>query len=368
MTPATMPSTAPLDTRTDTHGSRWLAAHLHFSGNPNPLLYECIAPEVAQLRDAGLIAQFFFIRYWTEGQHVRVRLLPAEGVDPAQVRAEFDTAVRAFLDRRPFLLPAMQMDDPQVIKKTFLAEYPLSTWNSLYGEDGVMPVHEPGSILWTAYEPEFGRYGGVAGMELSERHFEASSDLVLELLATSNLHLRSIVLGAAAQIMASMTVTLLRSPELAAGFLTYYERRWRTGWGGLYAPRNDRFERAYQMQAEVLVDRVSGVLRSTEQAVSHPDLPRRSYLDTWARQCAALRSDIDRLTGEGRLVFPRGRDGVEWDIQHDPRLATHGLAFSYVHMLNNRLGVPIVDEIYLAFLLRRAFEDMGVRAVETELP
>ena len=48
-----------------------------------------------------------------------------------------------------------------------------------------------------------------------------------------------------------------------------------------------KFERAYRMQAEALVDRVSGVLRSTEQAVFYPDLPRRSYLDTWARQCAA---------------------------------------------------------------------------------
>lgn len=367
MMPMTTPSTAPLDARTDTHGSRWLAAHVHFSGNPNPLLYECVAPEVARLRDAGLISQFFFIRYWTEGQHVRVRLLPAKKVDPALIRADFEAAVRTFLDRRPFLLPAMQMDDPEVVKRTFLAEYPLSVWNSLYGEDGEMPVHEPGSILWVDYEPEFGRYGGVAGMELSERHFEASSDLVLELLATSNLHLRSIVLGAAAQIMASMTVTLLRSPELAAGFLTYYERRWRTGWGGLYAPRDDRFEHAYLMQAEILVERIDKVLRSTEQAVSLPDLPRRSYLDTWARQCAALRSDIDALAGEGRLVFPRGRDGVEWDIQTDPWLAAHGLAFSYVHMLNNRLGVPIVDEIYLAYLLRRTFEDMGVQAEEIDL-
>ena len=359
---------AAKELRTDDHGDLWLAAHIHFSGNPNPLLYECIAPEVSRMRRAGLVSRFFFIRYWTEGQHVRVRLLPADGIDPNRVRSEFESAVNSFLARRPFLLPAMQMDDPETVKATFLAEYPLSTWNALYGSDDVMPVREPNTILWTSYEPEFGRYGGVAGMELSERHFEASSDLVLELLSTSNLHLRSIVLGAAAQIMASMTIALLHSPQLAAGFLTYYERRWRTGWGGLYAPHNDRFDAAYRMQSDSLGARISGVIRSTERAVSQHDLPPRSYLDTWARQCMELRNEIERLAHEGRLVFPRGRDGMDWDVQPDSQLAAHGLAFSYVHMLNNRLGVPIVDEIYLAYLLRRTFEDLGIEAVELSLP
>lgn len=347
----------------DDRSNEWMAGHLHFSGNPNPMLYRFVGPFLRRMKEEGHLESYFFIRYWTEGQHIRVRMLPTRGADREWIRETFRAEAEEFFRRRPFLLPAMQLDDPETIKRTFLAEYPESAWNELYGSDGAMPLRAPNQLLWTRYSPEFGRYGGVHGMNLSESHFKASSDLVFTLLETSNLHIRGITLGAAAQIMTSMTVAMLGSVEASLQYLDSYEERWRHGWGGLYAPRAASFEAAYSAQAEMIVPRIRSVVENTWRAVQDPDGPSRSYLDHWARQCRSTRGDIDRMAAAGQLVFPRTRDSEVWDLQPDPEIATRGLAFSYVHMMNNRLGVPIVDEIYLAYLLRRALEDSGLTEV-----
>lgn len=338
----------------------WMAGHLHFSGNPNPMLYELVGPFLKAARRDGLIDGFFFIRYWTEGQHIRVRMRPTEGVDRRELQADFERATHEFLARRPFLLPAMQLESPEALKTTFLAEYPESKWNDLYGANGTMPLHEPNQLLWTQYEPEFGRYGGIHGMTLSERHFESSSNLIFTLLETSNLHIRSITLGAAAQVMTSMMLALLGSVPATLAFLENYERRWRTGWGGLYAPRAASFEEAFRTQADTIVPRVESIAHATQSALNDPTRPDRSYLESWARECRSVRREIEELASAGLLTFPRQRDSELWDFQPDPEIATRGLAFSYVHMMNNRLGVPIVDEIYLSYLLRRAIEESSL--------
>lgn len=350
----------PEHLRADDREQDWIVGHLHFSGNPNPMLYRFVGPFLRSLRAEGSIDAYFFIRYWTEGQHVRVRMRPSRSSDPEKIRARFASGAQSFFRDRPFLLPAMQLEDPQAVKQTFLAEYPESAWDELYGRDGTMPLRDPNQLLWSRYSPEFGRYGGVHGLDLSEAHFESSSDLVFTLLETSNLHIRSITLGAAAQIMAAMTVAMLGSLEESVAYLEGYERRWRTGWGGLYAPRAASFDAAYTSQAERIVPRVRSVVENTRRAIVDPDRPSRSYLDSWARQCHSTRREIDRMAAAGRLAFPRGRDAETWDFQPDAGVATRGLAFSYIHMMNNRLGVPIVDEIYLSYLLRRALEDSGL--------
>lgn len=360
MSNAALETQVPLQLRRDGRQQDWMAGHLHFSGNPNPMLYELVGPFLKTARREGRIDRFFFIRYWTEGQHIRIRMRPKPGIDRRELQGDFEDATNSFLARRPFLLPSMQLESPEVLKTTFLAEYPESKWNETYGVDGTMPLRDPNQLLWTHYEPEFGRYGGVHGMTLSERHFESSSNLIFTLLETSNLHIRSITLGAAAQVMTAMMLALLGSVPATLTFLENYEKRWRNGWGGLYAPRAASFEEAFRTQAETIVPRIESVVQATQIALDDPTRPERSYLESWARECRSVRREIEELAAAGLLTFPRQRDSEVWDLQPDPEIATRGLAFSYVHMMNNRLGVPIVDEIYLSFLLRRALEESSL--------
>src|SRR6202008_1537114 len=80
--------------------AQWQATHGFYASNANPMLVEGIAPLIDRLRERGLIERWFFIKYWLEGPHVRLRVLPDTGGDPDGVRAEVDAGRTALLGRR----------------------------------------------------------------------------------------------------------------------------------------------------------------------------------------------------------------------------------------------------------------------------
>jgi thiopeptide-type bacteriocin biosynthesis protein len=114
---------------------RWLSAYLVCDEPWTPLLRGGILPFVETACASALCDRFFFIRYWEGGPHIRLRLRPAMGVDPAELRGRVDAA---------------------------------------FGGRS--------SVIHTAYEPELERYGGAERMDIAERQFEASSRAVLAAL------------------------------------------------------------------------------------------------------------------------------------------------------------------------------------------
>src|SRR3954464_10964046 len=79
----------------------WQAIHIFYAASPQPLLVECIAPLVQELTASGLIRGHFFINYWLEGPHVRLRLRPATAAATAEVRDRAAAAIAVFLQQRP---------------------------------------------------------------------------------------------------------------------------------------------------------------------------------------------------------------------------------------------------------------------------
>ena len=72
-----------------------------------------------------------------------------------------------------------------------------------------MTLRPNNSFAYQPYEPEYGKYGGPAGVELAEWHFRHSSDLVIEAFRTLNVHLRTVTLGTSAQLMMVMAGAFL---------------------------------------------------------------------------------------------------------------------------------------------------------------
>src|SRR5690242_5922393 len=178
----------------------WLSVHAFYAANANPMLVDCVTPLVASLRERDLLARWFFVRYWLEGPHVRLRLLPRDPDRAGEVRDAAAEALAAFLRRRPALYEEDRDGSVELYKNLYLAEYGEASWNDRYGPDGAMPFRDNNTVHWLPYEREYDRYGGPAGIELAEWHFEQSSDLVLALLATTNVHVRTVLLGQAAQL------------------------------------------------------------------------------------------------------------------------------------------------------------------------
>lgn len=335
----------------------WQAMHIFYAANPQPLLVNCVGPLIAGLKDDGLLAGHFFINYWLEGPHVRLRLKPAtEGATP-EVRRRAGEAVDAFLRSRPALYEVDSGFLNEFYNTLFDIEFPEGERGDFMGEDGRMRLRPNNSRSYEPYEPEYGKYGGPAGVALAEWHFAHSSDLVIDALGTMNLHLRTVLLGTSAQLMMVMAGCFLPDDDELADYLQRYYEFWHRAFPGTGFIGSTEYDRNYAEMAPRLGRRFDEIRRAL--ATDRLDrLP--AFLRGWAAHCLQLRQKAAALAEAGELVF-RSWDGTSDEQVTDPAVALPLLLSPYMHMTNNRLHVTIRDEAYLSHILGRVLRS-GTRA------
>lgn len=329
----------------------WVALHVFYASDANPILVEAVRPLVEELRRDELIDRWFFIKYWMEGPHLRVRFHPARPELREEVTSRATAALEAFLARRPALYDTDIDGLGDIYKKMYIAEYGEQRFVEEYGVDGVMPFRPNNSVALMPYEQEFDRYGGPVGMELAEWHFQHSSDLVAKLLATSNTHVRPVLLGLATQLSLMTAYTFLGSDEAVRRFLQRYRSFWETSYQEPSDDYHDSFDKSFELTRASLTERIDRIRSISEgdQAQALSGIER-----TWLTHCRELR---DRVEAESRrLLFPSRTGGSGKEPIADPEGRAAVLLSSYIHMTNNRFGVAILDEIYLSYLIERALE------------
>ncbi|GAA2132856.1 thiopeptide-type bacteriocin biosynthesis protein [Kitasatospora kazusensis] len=331
----------------------WLAFHVFYAASPRPMLLQCVRPLTDALTEEGLLAGYFFINYWLEGPHVRLRLKPSSPAAARQVHERAEQAIAEFLRRRPALYEVKGGFLAELYNTLFELEYPAEQRDRLLGPDGRMRLRANNSFSLEPYEPEYGKYGGPAGVELAEWHFQRSSDLVIEAARTMNLHLRTVVLGLAAQLMMTMSGCFLREDAELLAFLDRYHAFWNGAFEGTNYTARDGYDRAYGTMDASLPTRFQ-VIRTAVGADAPDALP--SFLRAWAVHCLELRERVLELTARGALVF-RSWDGTRDLPVTDPAQALPMLLSPYLHMTNNRLSVTVRDEAYLSYVLARALRE-----------
>ncbi|MDH6108738.1 hypothetical protein P3T36_002341 [Kitasatospora sp. MAP12-15] len=328
----------------------WTAFHIFYAASPRPMLLQCVRPLVDALTEEGLLAGYFFINYWLEGPHLRLRLKPCSAAAADQVRERAEQAIAEFLRRRPALYEVKGGFLAELYNTLFELEYPQEDRGRLLGPDGRMRLRENNTFSIEPYEPEYGKYGGPAGIALAEWHFQRSSDLVIEAARTMNVHLRTVVLGLAAQLMMVMSGCFLHEEAQLLAFLDRYHEFWNGAFSGTNYTAQDGYDRAYGSMDTSLPRRFQ-VIRATVGEGATDRLP--SFLRDWAMHCLQLRERVLELTERGELVF-RSWDGTRDLPVTDPAQALPMLLSPYLHMTNNRLSVTVRDEAYLSYVLARA--------------
>ncbi|MEU3793906.1 lantibiotic dehydratase C-terminal domain-containing protein [Streptomyces fructofermentans] len=327
----------------------WQATHIFYAANPQPFLVNCVRPLVARLRADGLLSGFFFINYWLEGPHVRLRLRPVSEEASGEVRRRTEEAVDSFLRSRPALYEVDSGFLNDFYNALFDIEYPEGDRGAFTGADGRMVIRPNNSRSDEPYEPEYGKYGGPAGVALAEWHFAHSSDLVIEALGTMNLHLRTVLLGTSAQLMMVMAACFLSDEGELADYLDSYYEFWHRAFPGTGFIGSEEYDRNFEQTAPGLGRR----FRDIRRAVAGAELERLpSFLRGWATHCLELRRRAAALAEAGDLVF-RSWDGSRDEVVKDPGAALPLLLSPYMHMTNNRLHVTIRDEAYLSHVLGR---------------
>ena len=346
----TQPSNSPLP---GTEPGPWQAIHVFYASSTRPLLLQCVKPLIDELSGEGLLAGYFFINYWLEGPHLRLRLKPATADAASEVRRRAARAIERFLRARPALYHVEDGFFSELYGTLFELEYREDQRARLLGPDGSMRLRPNNSYSFEPYEPEYGKYGGPAGIELAEWHFRHSSDLVIESARTMNLHLRTVLLGVCAQLMMVMAGAFIPDDEELATFLERYHEFWDRAFSGTNLTARDGYERAYLETGGGLGRRFRAVRAALDEG--RPDrLP--GYLGGWARHCVELRDRARDLAERGELVFR------SWTADADfrPENIGHALAMllsPYLHMTNNRLTATVRDEAYLSYVLTRALRE-----------
>lgn len=312
-------------------GTRWLAVHLFFN-HPGIYSAECdhvvmqvAEPFVRRFQAEGWGDGHFFIRYSEHGPHVRLRLHGRADVLDATVWPALQAHVRTLYPEVSFEKPALPAVGP----------YP------------EVPEGEPLRVTHAAlieYEPETERYGGPEGVRLAERFFEISSEAAYALLRRTGAE-RSSRLGKGLLTMVELVHVFTRgSREQAVRWTNQYntgylrgvarDEEGRQAWLGA-------FDSGYDAQAETLgayVEEVWSRMDEGEELSEALDLYRDGLLE--------VRGHFDELF-EARKLGRAPEPYTEWE------LAVTSICSSYLHMMNNRLGITIQEESYLAYLIMR---------------
>ncbi|MEV1011518.1 lantibiotic dehydratase C-terminal domain-containing protein [Streptomyces sp. NPDC049881] len=328
----------------------WQAVHVHYAANPRPMLLNCVRPLVAELEADGLLDGWFFINYWLEGPHVRLRLRPSAPAAEPEVRARTEAAVDRFLAERPALYEVDSGFLNEFYNQLFDIEFGAGDRAPYLDADGRMNLRPNNSRAWQRYEPEYGKYGGPAGVALAEWHFRHSSELVTDAFRDKNLHLRTVLLGTSAQLMMVMSACFVAEDAALAGYLDDYYTFWHRAFPDTGFIGSTEYERKADEVGPPLA-RWYARIRDAVAAGEPGRLP--ALLARWAAHCAELAARVRELADGDGLVFR------SWDGERDERVTDRDEALvrllsPYMHMTNNRLHVTIQDEAYLAHVLGRA--------------
>ena len=317
----------------------WLSVYLFFNGwiyapECDRVVVDVVEPFVRRCQQQGWTDQHFFIRYSEFGPHVRLRLQgrpDALGGDvwPALVEHLRAHNADVVVDERPESPAVPQRPEGEPVRVTHVAR--------------------------VEYEPETERYGGPDALLVGERVFEVSSDAAYALIGKMGTE-RSSRLGKGLLSMVVLVHVFTEDREKGAVFSQMYSTNYLRSLVREDGGRDawlDAFDQGFSQQSETLMEYVDAVWEAMDDGDSLSDT-----LDAYADGMRRLREEI-------RALFEQGRVQVAGETAQDWHRVVHGIVPSYMHMMNNRLGITLQEESYLAYLITRALgrSAEAVRAV-----
>lgn len=312
----------------------WIAVHLHcgssLHGASGDQIVDRVVRSVMHNLSPALYDGWFFIRYSDGGPHIRLRIHARDLRETVQLREQVSQHLTLFEKR------SARPRDPHSQRDSLSAPTLL------------------GDVRWCVYEPELIRYGGRWAMRVVETAFQLSSILTLSELPLIRGTGRSYRLGRG---MLSSLVTANVFLKDAAAASTLF-RRWFVGYlrsaeiSAHVEQVTERFEHSYRQQAHELDVVAENVWTQTVF-----DKPISGALDTFRDGMRQMLRRLERLFSLGTLQC---RNKPAGSVEE----ASVSILPSLVHMHNNRLGITVVEEAYLAYLIQRMLGGPAVADVK----
>lgn len=303
--------------KTSSKNSEWLSIHL-FYANHDFLLINGVKPFIDLMKSKCYIYSYFFIRYWEKGPHIRLRLKISSNKIP-EIKTLIDNYFTEFMERR----------HPSVRKQ----EFPGSCNNN--------------SIHYIDYIPETERYGGKYALKIAEEHFENSSDTVLSLMAKSDEW--SFPVGQALVIQLHIlffnAIKINLSNRVKMLSVLSENKIWKKK-AQKFLVDNDNIEEIFENHFQKKRNILYGIKQEIEKLIEANTLC--DY-----RELHSFFQSIQKTDEELKNLFKNKK--TEFDS--DEQTQRTRIYMSYLHMLNNRIGLKNHDEAYIVYIIYRLYKN-----------
>ncbi len=320
----------------------WLAAYLYYTEPWDHFLTEHVRPFAYKMRQIDGVENFFFIRYWERGPHIRLRFYGDKEALINNVKPAIDSYFNQFFKENP-------------------SERQLPDWAKNLNEDEKWFPNN--SIQYITYEPETERYGGTHVLRVSEQHFEASSRAILEAIHHHSNWEYTSALGTAIQLHVSFAHALEMTIAESKAFFNYIFKGWLPraykGYSEqLHSEEQQKREKetitAFQNNLDQQKDMILPFCETIWEALNDDQEFEEDWMNQWVQDTRQLLREIKEAQAKQLLEVP------DYSTLNDPfdkdKLERWYLYGSYIHMINNRLGIFNHDEGYLGYLLRAFFD------------
>ncbi|NOS85142.1 MAG: hypothetical protein HOP31_08365 [Ignavibacteria bacterium] len=314
---------------------KWIGFHLYYEEPWEDLLSRCIFPLVLKLKKGKKINKFFFIRYWESGPHIRLRLNVSE-------ENLINTLKKIVVENI----------------HTYFEKYPSYREDKDYNKY-FSKLYENNSIQIIEYMPEIDRYGGINAMNISESQFCASSEATLKVIKLHKSWNYDTAMGYAIKLNLSFARVFFENNSDLLHFYSLLTNQMFTLIPGLYYGKEESdflknknefysvFENEFQKQESNIVPYIFSFLGLIDNENNIKD----TWLRSWMIEMKKVKDELHELEKLNKIKYP-GEDIINVNINRDYGLWY--IYFSYIHMINNRLGIKNRDESFLSFLIKRS--------------
>lgn len=314
----------------------WLSAYLYYAEPWERLLVDVVKPFVEKAIREGFAENFFYIRYWEKGPHIRLRFKGTPEKLAVGLKPQLSACFEAHFQKNPSV-----RIDPE------------------WARSGQDAWYHNNTLAFIDYVPEVARYGGPDTIAIAEQQFEYSSRAVLSILEQSAEWDYSSALGAALQLHLGFAVAAGMDDAEIAAFFEYLSRVWLPESYPLQVAdaRSDSkaqsvmhaFENAFKSQQDTIIP----VLNELRDALSRQVHFEQEWYNKWLKDSFEISQALKQIQRNGRLLPPERVTVIPTDVISGVQQARWSIYESYIHMTNNRLGIFNRDEGYLGYLLMR---------------
>ncbi|UII21877.1 lantibiotic dehydratase C-terminal domain-containing protein [Fulvivirga ligni] len=319
----------------------WMAVHIYYSEPWENFLTESLSPLIMSDEFQNSIDQFFFIRYWEKGPHIRLRL-----------KADKD-AFGKFL--KPLLSGHIN---------SYLRKYP--SHRNDYNAHDMAGWYDNNSIQYLPYEPETVRYGGSSLLPIAEKQFQASSSVVLGILRDNYKDWDySSILGAGIQLHLSFAYAAGMNESEAQLFFNQVFQNWFPRAYHVYDKNITKeeldkrkeytlnaFKSNLAAQKNVLIPYVETIWHALKK---NEDF-EQDFLNDWVISNQQITKEMIGEVDSESFSYPNLFELYKTLKISEQNKRLWSVYDSFIHMTNNRLGIKNQDEGYLAYLMSESFK------------